>query len=86
MVKTTINLDTQVYRELVKEALEKYGTTKTLSRIINEKLKKAGRRDEDIVAKTAGLWKIRETGAEYTKRMRSSYERRFKRLYGRSSV
>lgn len=80
MVKTTINLDTEIYKELVKEALEKYGTTKTLSRIINEKLKKASKRDDDIVKKTAGMWKIKETGSEYTRRLRSESERKLKRL------
>lgn len=78
MVKTTINLDTQIYRELVKEALEKYGTTKRLSRLINDKL---GNRmaKEDIVKKTAGMWKIKETGAEYTRRIRLENEKRMAR-------
>jgi hypothetical protein len=80
MVKTTINLDTEVYRELVNEAVRKYGTTKTLSRIINEKLKKARPSSGDIVRKTAGMWKIKETGAEYTSRLRAESERRLKRI------
>jgi len=82
MVKTTINLDTEVYRTLVTEALEKYGTTKTLSRLINEKLKNASKRpaDEDIVKKTAGLWEIKETGSEYTRRIRMEAEEKVKRL------
>ena len=80
MVKTTINLDTEIYRELVKEAVEKYGTTKTLSKIINEKLKKARSRKEDIVKKTAGLWKLKESGYEYTRRLRVESETRLKRL------
>ena len=84
MVKTTINLDTQVYRALIKEALEKYGTTKTLSRIINEKLReKAGQTGgRDIVKETAGMWKIKETGSEYTRRIRAGWKKRERRLYG----
>ncbi|MBO3755143.1 MAG: hypothetical protein FGF53_09785 [Candidatus Brockarchaeota archaeon] len=39
MVKTTIILDDELYKELVQEALEKYGTTRKLSQLINEKLK-----------------------------------------------
>jgi len=39
MVKTTIILDDELYKELVKEALEKYGTTRKLSELINEKLR-----------------------------------------------
>jgi hypothetical protein len=39
MVKTTIILDDDLYKELVKEALEKYGTTRKLSKLINERLR-----------------------------------------------
>ncbi len=39
MVKTTIILDDELYKELVKEALEKYGSTRKLSKLINEKLR-----------------------------------------------
>ncbi|MGQ9597252.1 MAG: hypothetical protein ACUVQY_10850 [Thermoproteota archaeon] len=39
MVKTTIILDDELYKSLVQEALEKYGSTKKLSQLINEKLK-----------------------------------------------
>jgi len=83
MVKTTINLDTEIYRALVKEALEKYGTTKTLSRIINEKLKDSRKRtnkNKDILKETFGIWKIKETGLEYTKRIRAESEERLERI------
>ena len=79
MVKTTINLDTEVYKMLVKEALERYGTTKTLSRIINDKLRGTKMRGpEDIVERTAGLWKLKESGYEYTRRIRSESESRLR--------
>ncbi len=77
MVKTTINLDTDVYRELVSEVVVKYGTTKNLSKLINEKLKAAkGRSIIDIVKKTSGIWKIKESGIKYTRRLRAESERR----------
>lgn len=41
MVKTTIILEDELYKKLVKEALEKYGSTRKLSLLINEKLKKS---------------------------------------------
>jgi predicted CopG family antitoxin len=79
MVKTTINLDTEVYRMLVKEAVEKYGTTKTLSRLINDKLKRARTRGgADVVKRTAGLWCLKESGAAYTRRIRAESETRLK--------
>ena len=43
MVKTTVLLDDDLYRRLVKEAVEKYGTTRKLSRLINEKLRQSPR-------------------------------------------
>jgi hypothetical protein len=39
MVKTTIILDDNIYKELIDESIEKYGTAKKLSFIINEKLR-----------------------------------------------
>ncbi len=39
MVKTTINLDEEIYAEIVKESIEKYGSTKNISKIINQRLK-----------------------------------------------
>jgi hypothetical protein len=46
MVKTTINLDEEIYAEIVKESIEKYGSTKNISKIINRRLrnKKTGAR------------------------------------------
>ncbi len=88
MVKTTINLEDEIYKKLVKEAVEKYGTTRTLSKLINAKLKRADiikikeekEKSIDIVAKTAGLWKIKESGSEYVRRLRKESGKRFKRL------
>ncbi len=39
MVKTTINLDEDIYEEIVKESIEKYGSTKNISKIINQRLR-----------------------------------------------
>ncbi len=77
MVKTTINLDTEVYRELFKEAMHRYGTTKALSRLINEKLKgmtKKGKSREGAFERAFGSWKMKETGPEYTRRIRREAE------------
>lgn len=88
MVKTTINLDDELYKKLVKEAVEKYGTTKTLSKLINTKLMKAEAistkknisEKSDIIERAFGSWKIKETGAEYVRKIRKESEKRFKRL------
>ncbi len=39
MVKTTIILDDEIYKKLINESIEKYGTAKKLSVLINEKLR-----------------------------------------------
>ena len=39
MVKTTIILDDNIYKELIDESIERYGTAKKLSLLINEKLR-----------------------------------------------
>ncbi len=39
MVKTTIILNDSIYKELIDESIERYGTAKKLSLIINEKLR-----------------------------------------------
>ena len=39
MVKTTINLDDEIYAEIVRESIEKYGSTRNMSRIINQRLR-----------------------------------------------
>jgi hypothetical protein len=42
MVKTTVILEDELYRKLVQEALDKYGTTRKLSTLINLKLRERG--------------------------------------------
>ena len=39
MVKTTINLDDEIYAEIVKESIERYGSTRNMSKIINLRLR-----------------------------------------------
>lgn len=88
MAKTTINLDDELYKKLVKEALEKYGTTRTLSKLINEKLRKAEtaasgiekRKKLDIVERTFGSWGPGPSGKEYVRKLRNESAKRMKRL------
>ncbi len=55
MVKTTINLDDEIYAEIVKESIEKYGSTRNMSKIINQRLRSrksdAGKSGKRIVFK-----------------------------------
>ncbi len=91
MVKTTINLEEELYKKLMKESLERYGRARSFSMLINEKLRRAEslkaetktvgiKKKADIVERTAGMWKTKESGAEYVRRLRKESEERFKRL------
>ncbi len=74
----------------MKETVERYGNTKNMSKLINEKLGKAeglgGRTDSDeiksrlkILRDSAGSWKIDESGKEYVKEIRRGWGKRLKR-------
>jgi hypothetical protein len=89
-LKTTVNLNDDLYKRLVKETVERYGNTKNLSRLINEKLGRAeglgGTIDSDekksrlkILRDSAGSWKIDESGKEYVKEIRRGWGKRLKR-------
>ena len=90
MVKTTVTIEDDTYKRLAKEAVEKYGRTRNLSRLINEKLKQAelgesmvAEKEEEkkrIVKSAFGSWKTTETGAQYVRRSRKESEKRFRRL------
>lgn len=88
-MKTTVNLDDDLYKKLVKETVEKYGNTKNLSRLINEKLGRAeGIADKEdsaeikrrlkILRESAGGWKGKQSGKEYTKKIRQDWGKRLK--------
>ena len=50
MVKrTTILLDDDVYRALVDESIRRYGSTKALSKVLNEELRKSLRAREKLL-------------------------------------
>lgn len=88
MVKTTINLDDELYRKLLKESVEKYGRSRKFSRLINEKLRIAETKESsketkkriDIVEKSFGIWRMNESGKEYVRKLRDESEKRLKRL------
>ena len=50
MVRTTVELDEDIYKKLVEESIEKYGTARHISKLINQKLRtiETGRKDKMI--------------------------------------
>lgn len=90
MVKTTLELRDDIYRKMAKVSVEKYGNSKSLSRIANEAIEEYIENSEksnldikkriEIAEKAAGIWKSKESGSEYVRRIRSESEERLKRL------
>lgn len=93
MVKATINFDDELYRRLIKETVERYGKMRGFSKLVNEKIRKAegvemkpiksklGETKRVSIAKeTFGIWKMKETGAEYIRKLRNESERRLKKM------
>ena len=85
MVKTTIDLDEEIYKKLVEESTKRFGSAEKISFLINEKLKKAETQLElpksMITEKTFGLWKDWKISSEkYVRKMRKESEKRLERL------
>jgi hypothetical protein len=92
VVKTTLELKDEVYKKLINKAIEEYGNTKSLSRVVNESLeahmneeserkpvKKEADKWREILKKTAGSWGPGESGKDYVRRIRDESERKRKR-------
>jgi len=60
MVKTTIILDDDIYRRLIEECIRRYGSTRKLSKLINEKLRKLERLERKVsISKTKEVGRAR---------------------------
>jgi hypothetical protein len=84
-LKTTIDLDEEIYKKLIEESTKRFGSAKKISFLINEKLKKAEMQLElpKIMAteKTFGLWKDWNISSEKcVRKIRKESEKRLKRL------
>ena len=77
MVKTTITIEDDLYKKLAKEAVERYGTIRTLSKLINEKLRedrvKVSPETKELVKRAFGSLKIKASGEEYVKKLRKEW-------------
>jgi len=73
--RTTILLDETVYRRLVQESVRRYGSTKALSKVANELLKKAIRGEADILNLTKSE-KIAVTSTKEFEEFRRELSRR----------
>ncbi|MEM1587844.1 MAG: hypothetical protein QW476_01850 [Candidatus Bathyarchaeia archaeon] len=47
--RTTILLEQEIYKKLIEESLRKYGTTKAISRVLNELLKNAFKGEAEVL-------------------------------------
>ncbi|MBI2184858.1 MAG: hypothetical protein HYU39_07875 [Thaumarchaeota archaeon] len=74
--KTTVLLDDSIYGRLAEESLKKYGTTKAMSRVLNEILRKAMKDKGDII-RLIHLKKIAKTTSEEFEEFRKELSKRF---------
>jgi len=73
--RTTILLDDEVYRRLVEESLRRYRTTKAISKVINELLKRAFKGEANILNLIFSE-KIAKTSAKEFEEFRRELSRR----------
>ncbi len=74
--RTTILLDEDIYRRLVEESLRKHGTTKAISKVVNELLKKALKNREEILDLLSSK-KVAKTSVKEFENFRKELSRRF---------
>ena len=74
--RTTLVLDDDIYEELVKQSLKRYGTARALSKVINDLLRKALWSDEDLV-KLIYSRKTKKISREEFERFRKELDKRF---------
>jgi len=48
--RTTILLEEDIYKKLIEESLRKYGTTRAVSKVLNELLKKAFKGESQVLS------------------------------------
>jgi len=56
MVKTTVNLDDDLYRRAVSESVRRYGNTRSLSTVINDLLRNSLSGNARREGNLTGLW------------------------------
>jgi predicted CopG family antitoxin len=74
--RTTILLDDDIYQKLVNESLRRYKTTKAMSRVANELLKKALKGETKILDLVFSE-KLAKTSAHEFEAFRKELSRRF---------
>ncbi|MBI2445861.1 hypothetical protein HYV43_05735 [Candidatus Micrarchaeota archaeon] len=56
-MRTTVILEDEVYEKLVQQAVRRYGTAKSLSKLLNVLLRQSMQQDEKIPESMFGAWK-----------------------------
>ncbi len=56
-MRTTVILDDEVYEKLVNQAVKRYGTSKSLSKLLNAIVRRSLQNDESIPDSMFGVWK-----------------------------
>lgn len=74
--RTTVLMDDDVYERLVKESIRRYGSTRAISRVLNDELRQSTRGEQEILALIASR-KIVKTSAREFEEYRRELSKRF---------
>jgi hypothetical protein len=69
-------MDDDVYERLVKESIRRYGSTRAISRVLNDELRQSTRGEQEILALIASR-KIVKTSAREFEEYRRELSKRF---------
>ncbi len=74
--RTTVILEDDIYERLVKESIKRYGTTKAISRVLNEILRKSFKKQNDLI-RLIYSEKVAEISPEEFEKFRKELSKRF---------
>lgn len=56
-MRTTVILDDEVYEKLVQTAIKRYGTSKSLSKLLNAVVRRSFQEQESVPDSMFGIWR-----------------------------
>ncbi len=74
--RTTVILEDDIYEKLVKESIRRYGTTRALSRVLNEILRNSFKKQDDLIRLIYSKKVVKITPEEFEK-FRKELSKRF---------
>ncbi|MCD6196298.1 MAG: hypothetical protein J7J82_05895 [Staphylothermus sp.] len=74
--RTTVILEDDIYEKLVKESIRRYGTTRALSKVLNEILRNSFKKQDDLIRLIYSKKVVKTTPEEFEE-FRKELSKRF---------